>query len=958
MQELARLHGGEITVVSEVDVGTTFTVTIPTGTAHLPADRVGVARTLASTALGADAYIQEALRWLPDEPESPSEADVEVPFPHAPASPLPSAPVRARILLADDNADMRAYVQRLLSPHWEVEAVADGAKALAVASEHVPDLVLADVMMPGLDGFALLRALRADPRTRAVPILLLSARAGEESRVEGLEAGADDYLIKPFSARELLARVEAHLTVKRLRDETQATVREHATQLEIALEELQTRDEELRQQNDALIATRLEVERERARYAALFALAPEGYLVTDAAGVIREANPAAVSLLGVAPERLVGKPLRLYVAQADRQSFSRLLARLQTQEREQDWEMQLHPHHGRPFPASITVAVSPSTPPQPPSLHWLLRDHTERKQAEEALHTLTATLEQHVQERTALLALIQDVTRTANETPTSAAALQYAVDRVCAYTGWPIGHVYLAVAPGDDRWAPTALWHLDDPGRFTAFQQATQGLECAAGTDLIGRVGARGQPEWLRDVATDPTFQRRRAAQEAGLRTGVAWPLLVGSEVAGVLEFYTTEALAPNPTLLEAMTQIGTQLGRTIERERAAAQVQQQQEALLQREKLAAMSTMLASVAHELNNPLASIVLQTELLREDVGQGPLAEPVTEITQAAARCERLVRQFLTLARQHPPERTRVALNTLVAETVELLAYPLRVDNVTVHLHLDDQVPPFWGDPHQLQQVLLNLLTNAQHALRAAPGAREVTVTTEYDPTQHRITLAVTDTGPGIPPALQTRIFEPFFTTKPPGVGTGLGLPLCRGMVEAHGGTLEVSSAPGHGATFRLTLPVGAVPASPPAPPSADEGVAVRGQTILVVDDEVSLASGLARLLRRDGHTVDTVANGRLALAHLDGRAYDLILCDVRMPELDGPSFYRLLERQQPHLCSRLIFLTGDTLEPATQAFLEASGAPCLLKPFAIAEARRVIQRTLQGAAPSAPGPRLA
>ena len=158
-----------------------------------------------------------------------------------------------------------------------------------------------------------------------------------------------------------------------------------------------------------------------------------------------------------------------------------------------------------------------------------------------------------------------------------------------------------------------------------------------------------------------------------------------------------------------------------MERERAAAQAQRQQEALLQQEKLAAMSTMLASVAHELNNPLASIVLQAELLREDLRDSPLAEPATEITQAAARCERLVRQFLALARQHPPERTAVALNTLVVETVELLAYPLRVDNVAVHLHLDDQVPPLWGDPHQLQQVLINLLTNAQQALRAASGA---------------------------------------------------------------------------------------------------------------------------------------------------------------------------------------------------------------------------------------------
>jgi signal transduction histidine kinase len=420
--------------------------------------------------------------------------------------------------------------------------------------------------------------------------------------------------------------------------------------------------------------------------------------------------------------------------------------------------------------------------------------------------------------------LMQDITRAANEAPRSAEALQYAVDRLCAYAGWPVGHVYLAVAVGADRWAPTAIWHLDAPERFTVFQQATQTVEVVAGEGLIGRVGACGQPEWWVEVATDPTFHRRPAALAAGLTTGIAVPILVGTSVVGVLEFYAAEPLAPDPTLLDAMTQMGTQLGWVIERERSAAQTQRQQEALLQQEKLAAMSTMLVSVAHELNNPLTSIVLQAELLREDLRDSPLAEPATEITQAAARCERLVRQFLTLARQHPPERAAVALNTLVAETVELLAYPFRVDNVAVHLHLDDQLPPIWGDPHQLQQVLINLLTNAQQALRAAPGARDIICTTQYDPAQHRITLAVADTGPGIPPALQARIFEPFFTTKPPGLGTGLGLPLCRGMVEAHGGTLGVSSAPGRGATFRVTLPVGAVPAPTPNPPGSVERAA--------------------------------------------------------------------------------------------------------------------------------------
>jgi CheY-like chemotaxis protein len=285
--------------------------------------------------------------------------------------------------------------------------------------------------------------------------------------------------------------------------------------------------------------------------------------------------------------------------------------------------------------------------------------------------------------------------------------------------------------------------------------------------------------------------------------------------------------------------------------------------------------------------------------------------------------------------------------LVAETVELLTYPFQVDNVVVHLHLDDQAPPLWGDPHQLQQVVVNLLTNAQQALRAVPGRRKITLTTQYDPTQHQITLAVTDTGPGIPPALQGRIFEPFYTSKPPGVGTGLGLPLCRGIVETHGGTLDVTSTLGQGATFRVTLPVETAPASPPALPSVAEGHAGRGLTILLVDDELSLARGLARLLRRDGHTVDTVAHGRLALAKVDEHAYDLILSDIRMPELDGPSLYRLLERQHPHLCQRLIFLTGDTLEPTTWAFLEENGMPCLTKPFTLAEVRRAIQRAAGG-----------
>ncbi|MGZ5440389.1 MAG: ATP-binding protein [Thermoanaerobaculia bacterium] len=221
VQELAKLHGGGVSATSEVDRGSTFTVSIPLGRAHLPADRIGAQRSAVSTALRSDAYVEEALRWLPDTEIAPVRAD-EHP--------------EARVLLADDNADMRDYVRRLLGSAYEVEAVADGSAALEAALRHPPDLVLTDVMMPGMDGFELLRALRADERTREVPVILLSARAGEESRVEGMNSGADDYLVKPFGARELLARVDAHLRLSRVRREAQKALRESEAKFSTAFE--------------------------------------------------------------------------------------------------------------------------------------------------------------------------------------------------------------------------------------------------------------------------------------------------------------------------------------------------------------------------------------------------------------------------------------------------------------------------------------------------------------------------------------------------------------------------------------------------------------------------------------------------------------------------------------------------------------------------------------------------
>lgn len=279
VQELVHLHGGEIQVASRENEGTTFTISIPTGTGHLPQDRIGARRTLASTALGVEPYIQEALSWLPEENSAyvigTPWVGVNARDSSVIAQEQQGMPAnRPRILLADDNMDMRAYIKRLLEQNnYEVEAVSDGLSALQAARTRVPDLVLTDVMMPGIDGFELLRELRTHEATATLPVIMLSARAGEEARVEGMQAGADDYLIKPFSARELLARVGARLEIARTRKQAEEAIQYRSAEFETLLNQ-----------------------------------APLGVYLVDADFRLRAVNPAAQPTFGDIPN-LIGRDL-------------------------------------------------------------------------------------------------------------------------------------------------------------------------------------------------------------------------------------------------------------------------------------------------------------------------------------------------------------------------------------------------------------------------------------------------------------------------------------------------------------------------------------------------------------------------------------------------------------------------------------------------------------------------
>ncbi len=392
----------------------------------------------------------------------------------------------------------------------------------------------------------------------------------------------------------------------------------------------------------------------------------------------------------------------------------------------------------------------------------------------------------------------------------------------------------------------------------------------------------------------------------------------------------------------------------------ASAQIERQREALRQSEKLSAMGTLLAGVAHELNNPLAIVMGRASLLEEKVNSAG-ADPVLEddarrIREAAERCGRIVRTFLNMARQKPPERHAVALNDIVQAAADMLGYTMRSHGIDVKLQLAGGMPVVQADADQLGQVVLNLMVNAQQAMAAVAGfdgPRVLTVSTGVEAArpdqprrEPRVWLRVADTGPGVPAAVRERLFEPFFTTKAAGFGTGLGLSVSRSIVREHGGELMLETREEPGASFRLSLPISGEAAPVSAPLPLDTASGDLQARVLVVDDEAEIADLMRQVLEGAGYDVATAESGAVALELLEEARFDAIVSDVRMPDIDGAALWRTVRELHPLLARRMLFVTGDTLSAQARQVLEISGCPSLDKPFAntdlLAALRAVIE----------------
>jgi PAS domain S-box-containing protein len=386
-------------------------------------------------------------------------------------------------------------------------------------------------------------------------------------------------------------------------------------------------------------------------------------------------------------------------------------------------------------------------------------------------------------------------------------------------------------------------------------------------------------------------------------------------------------------------------VGRDItERKRAEQQ-------LLTTSKLASVGELASGVAHELNNPLTGIIGYAQLLtsRGNVPQDVKTD-LDRIYHESQRAAKIVQNLLSFARQRKPHKAYLDVNELIQETLELRDYELRTSNIGIYVNLAPGLPWVIADYHQIQQVILNILINAEQALAEGKRRGRITVTTSA--VEGYVEISIADNGPGIAREDIGRLFDPFFTTKEVGSGTGLGLSVCHGIVTEHGGKIDVESQKGKGATFTIELPLATSGEAvveekePAAKTSRPQRQRANGR-ILIVDDEPSINDVLTRALSEHGYVTDSALTAKTALQKIAGNNYELYIIDLKMPRTSGKRLYQIMRQRYPSLAEKVVFITGDTTTPATQNFLASTGKPYLAKPFGSDQVIELVEETIGG-----------
>ncbi len=374
---------------------------------------------------------------------------------------------------------------------------------------------------------------------------------------------------------------------------------------------------------------------------------------------------------------------------------------------------------------------------------------------------------------------------------------------------------------------------------------------------------------------------------------------------------------------------------------------------LIQSEKMVTMGELISGIAHELNNPLTSVLGFAQVGLMENGLSPKAEHVLRVIERESlRASKIIGNLLAFARQHKPAKVPTDLHALLDAALAIRDYQLRINCVAVTRSYEPNLPRVLADPHQLQQVFLNLILNAEQAILEVRGRGRLTIESKLAPPERLhscpkvVSIAFTDDGIGIPEENLRKIFDPFFTTKPVGKGTGLGLSVSYAIIAEHGGQIFAKSEPGAGTTFYIELPIPEKTPSPLIMPASRELAECSPAKILVVEDETEIAEIVQAVLKRDHHQVDWASNGEEALTRLEAKEYDALITDIKMPLLDGVRLHQIVAERWPALLRRIIFMTGDTVSGDTQRFLQQTGSPSLSKPFTIEALLTAVRQILK------------
>jgi len=945
VQELVGLHGGTISVESVLGEGTQFIIRLPYGDAPRGPDPLGGGEA-ASPSAYAEAVVEDALRWLPDG--EGRGADL-IPG----AAEDRAAGQKGRVLLADDNSDMLHYVRRLLQTEgYQVQAVADGEAALAAARAALPDLILSDVMMPGMGGFGLLRAIRSEPALAGVPFVLLSARAGEEAKVEGLEAGADDYLIKPFAARELLARVAVNIQMARLRRDAAHRVLQSEQRVQITQERLEL----------ALASGRI----------AVFQFDPLG----DDARVL---GPL-VSLFGVSEQTGAGGlPLSSFIDGIHPEDRARVKTLIQASiDTAQPYEAEFRVTGGDRPRRVIARGQLQTGVDGRKRLVGAVIDISEEKEAEDALREQTRALQ----------TLNAAGSAVASELELSN-VVQTVTDAGVVLTKAEYGAFFYTVRDeGEERYMLYAL--------SGAEKAAFEPFEMPRKTEIFAPTYSGEAIVRADDIFEHPSFGRNQpyAGMPEGhldIRSYLAVPvksrsgevlggLLFGHSKPGVFTPQSESALSglaaqaavaiDNARLFEAaQREIAQRRAAEAElqalnsglEERIALELDQRmkaEEALRQAQKMEAVGQLTGGVAHDFNNLLTVIIGGLDTVRRNApdGNARLMRALDMAAQGAHRAATLTARLLAFSRRQPLEPKPLDLNLVVRDSTELLHRTLG-ETIELEGVLAPRLWPVEVDQNQLESAILNLAVNARDAM---PDGGKLTIETantlldeaysamdrEVAPGQYAM-ISVSDSGEGMTAAVLERVFEPFYTTKEVGRGTGLGLSMVYGFVKQSGGHVTIYSEPGEGTTVKLYFPRFRGSLGPERPlgcAGAPESMAE--ETVLLVEDNEDVRSYSASILTELGYHVLEASDAEegLAIARKPGRI-DLLFTDVVLPGRSGRVLADEVRAFRPKI--KVLFTTGYSRNAIVHQGRLDPGVNLITKPFSFDQLARRLRDVLDG-----------